>query len=44
MSQLIAKARERIAFSRMPRPLDELHHANSLTAAEHAQRQSESRR
>ena len=42
--ELIAESRQRVAFGRMPGALDELHHADALTAAEHAQRQSERRR
>src|SRR5262249_22704046 len=34
---LIAKANERIALRRMPRALDELHDADAVAAAEHAQ-------
>src|SRR5215467_288086 len=43
-NELIAKARQCVAFGRMPGALDELHHADTLSAAEHAQRQSECRR
>src|SRR5690348_14050409 len=38
---LIAKAGERVALGRMPRALDELHDADAMAAAEHAQGEAE---
>src|SRR4029078_3894557 len=41
---LIAELGQRVALGRMPGALDELHHADPLAAAEHAQREAERRR
>ena len=41
---LIAELGQRVALGRMPGALDELHHADPLAAAEHAQRKPERRR
>ena len=40
---LVAECGERVALGRVPGALDELHHADALAAAEHAQREPEGR-
>ena len=40
---LVAEPRERVALGRMPRALDELHHADAMAAPQRAQRKSERR-